>query len=59
MNGYFKIELEPTGNFLKIIPPTDGGTPVELKEILVYLNDNRINFDLKTLNDAYSKAEVH
>ena len=57
MNGYFKIELGPTGNFIKIIPPTDGGTPVELKEILVYLNDNRINFDLKALNDAYSKAD--
>ena len=52
MNGYFKIVVGSKGNFLKIIPPTDGGTPVSIKEIMVYLNDITINFDLKTLNDG-------
>lgn len=56
MNGYFNVVVGSKGNFITIIPPTDDGKPVSLQEIMVYLNDHKINFDLKRLNDGFNEA---
>ena len=57
MNGYFNIVVGSKGNFLKFVPPTDGGIPVSMQETIRYLNDMKINFDLKRLNDGYNEND--
>lgn len=52
MNGYFRINSDDSGTKVKLYAPTDGGMPVNIKEITNYLDKNKIKYDLKILNDA-------
>ena len=56
MNGYFKVIADSKGAFLQLVAPTDGGEAVQLKEIIQYLNEKKIAFDLKQLNDGVAAA---
>ncbi len=56
MNGYFKVLSDPKGTFLQLFAPTDGGEAVQLKEIIQYLNEKKITFDLKQLNDGVASG---
>lgn len=37
MNGYFQLEVQSEGVFVKIYPPTEGGEAVNIKELMDYL----------------------
>ncbi len=52
MNGYFQLLCLDTGTSIRLIPPTDGGQPVAISEVMAYLEDHSIGYDLKTLNDG-------
>lgn len=57
-NGYFKLDMRETGIFLIVYAPKDGGKPVEIKEIVAYLEGKKIdNYDLKAVNNAVSSAK--
>ena len=51
MNGYFQIITDDKGTSIRLIPPTDGGNAVGIKEVSGYLTKNKIPYDLKTLNN--------
>ncbi len=46
MNGYFQIITIDDGYGLKVVPPTDGGTPISIGEVTEYLNRNEIKYSL-------------
>lgn len=53
MNGYFQLQVEPTGVYIMIYPPTEGGEPVKYKEVTEYLGFRRLEqYNAKELNDA-------
>ena len=56
MNGYFQIIPDEKGTKLKIYAPTDSGNPVSTKELSMYLEKNKVTFDLKAINDAVLKS---
>lgn len=50
MNGYFQLEVQSEGVFVKIYPPTEGGEAVNIKELMDYLEMRQLNhYDLKDL----------
>ncbi len=49
-NGYFQLITEEDGTYIRLIPQQDGGAPVDVSEVMSYLNDNKIyDYDLETL----------
>lgn len=50
MNGYFQIIADDMGVKVKLVPPTDNGKPLGIKELTSYLTREKIPFDLKSLN---------
>ena len=58
MNGYFRLICEENGTFLQIEPPSDGGDPVGINEIMEYLNNRNIDFDSQSLYAASSAKET-
>jgi len=58
MNGYFQLEVQSEGVFVKIYPPTEGGEAVNIKELMDYLEMRQLNhYDLKDLNTAVHNTE--
>lgn len=50
-NGYFKLDMRDAGVFLRVYAPKEGGKPVDIKEVLAYLETKKFNqFDLKEVN---------
>lgn len=43
MNGYFQVEIENGKTYMKLVPPTEGGTMVERDEIHHYLTMHKID----------------
>lgn len=56
-NGFFKLVNIPQGFGVKILAPTDGGEPVRIMELMNYLDNQRINYDMKALRAAIDKGE--
>lgn len=53
MNGYFQLQTKPTGVYIIIYPPTEGGEPLKYKEVTEYLGFRRLEqYNAKELNDA-------
>ena len=52
MNGYFQLCMNEQGTFLKLIPETDGGEPIEIGEVAEYLEFEKIPFELTDIRDA-------
>ncbi len=49
-NGYFQLHLEEEGTYIRLFPQQDGGMPIDLSEVMSYLNDVKIyEYDLETL----------
>lgn len=58
MNGYFQLEEKKDGVYVRIYPPTGHGEPVNVKELMDYLELHQLNqFDLKELNAAVKVME--
>lgn len=50
-NGYFKLDMRDSGVFLVVYSPQEGGKPVDVKEVIAYLDGRNINkYDLKEVN---------
>ena len=49
MNGYFQIVQQNNRCCIKLVPPTDGGTPVKTEDLTEYLSIKNITYDLKGL----------
>ncbi len=49
MNGYFRLQMNEKDTSLVLVPPTDGGNPIDPAEILQYLTIKNIPFDAKAI----------
>ena len=57
-NGYFKLDMREAGIFLVVYSPEEGGKPVDIKEVISYLDGRNINkYDLKEVNRAVNTTE--
>ncbi len=56
-NGYFKIVKTAEGFGLSVIAPKDGGEPVRIQELINYLDQNGIVYDLTKLKEATASSE--
>lgn len=52
MNGYFRLQVNTENTGLVIYPPTDGGKPVEMSEIMQYLTVKQITYDARAISKA-------
>ena len=55
-NGYFQLVCGASGTGLKIFAPIDGGSPVNIKELMEYLVRYGIMYDTPSLNKAVQEA---
>ena len=58
MNGYFQLCMNEQGTFLKLIPETDGGEPIEIGEVAEYLEFEKIPFELTDIRDAVLSGKL-
>lgn len=62
MNGYFRLVNEENKTSLKLIPPSDGGKPIDLNDVVEYLSMKGYTCDLpelrRTLEAAADKEAV-
>ncbi len=56
-NGYFQVVKVPGGYGLRIIPPKDGGSSVNLQEVLAYLDRESVPYDSMTIKKAILDGE--
>ena len=54
MNGYFQVVSRNNMCTVKLVPPTDGGEPIQREELFEYLSIKNIVFDPKAMVDALS-----
>ena len=54
MNGYFQIVSRNNMCTVKLVPPSDGGEPIQREELFEYLSIKNIVFDSKAMVDALS-----
>lgn len=55
-NGYFQLVCGTDRTALKIFAPTDGGKPVNIKELAEYLTRHGVMFDVPSLNKAIQES---
>ncbi len=62
-NGYFQLVFRKTGTFLKIVPPSDGGHPINLGDVRDYLQMQKIGCDIlevtKEIDGTLSEKEIY
>lgn len=52
-NGYFQLQMREDGIFVQIFPQKEGGNPLNITEVVAYLDKFKYNqYDLKELNSA-------
>ena len=56
-NGYFQLICKNNVAKLKLVPPTDGGKGIEISEVIGYLQQKNILYDLSALNHAIQNLE--
>ncbi len=50
-NGYFQLQIEEDGLYIHLFPPTEGGDPIVVSEVLDYLNMVKVEqYDLNALS---------
>lgn len=57
MNGYFQVGCTPNGTILKVFKPTDGGEPVDAKEITEYLTNRGILYTASAIGQGIEEME--
>ncbi|NLL76204.1 MAG: DUF342 domain-containing protein [Clostridiales bacterium] len=57
MNGYFQLICEEGTTKLQVFPPTDGGDPVNVSEIVEYLSNRGIPYDNQALHFITRKKD--
>lgn len=57
-NGYFRIKIEENGVFIQLVPPIEGGDPINISELMAYLTRlNLSGYDIPSLNKALQGLE--
>ncbi|MCR5753530.1 MAG: FapA family protein, partial [Acetatifactor sp.] len=56
-NGYFKLVKVAGGTGVRIIPPSEGGEPVQLAELMGYLDNLSIEYEINEIKSALAKNE--
>lgn len=56
MNGYFRLINEKDKSSIKLIPPTDGGKPIDLNDLIEYMTMKDYACDLPSLRKAVEAA---
>ncbi len=51
-NGYFQIVKAPNGYGVRLFPPLEGGEAIRIGELISYLDEQKIVYDLGTLKRA-------
>jgi len=51
-NGYFQLVNTPGGFGIKLFPPLDGGEDIRMIELIHYLDEQGLNYDLSSLRRA-------
>lgn len=51
-NGYFQLVSKDGEVKLRLVPPTDGGENIEISEVMGYLQQKSIPYDLSVLNNT-------
>lgn len=51
-NGYFQLVKLPAGFGIKLIPPADGGEAIRLQELISYLDNLQITYNLNSIKQA-------
>ncbi|MBP5159070.1 MAG: DUF342 domain-containing protein [Lachnospiraceae bacterium] len=57
-NGYFSLSHKQDGVYLVLIPPVDGGAPIDATEVDRYLSDNRIECEKAVIYDAVRNSSA-
>lgn len=57
MNGYFRLVNGEKRTAIKMIPPTDGGRPIDINDVVEYLTMKNYACDLPALRQAVETAE--
>ena len=48
-NGYFRLVNDSRGFGIAMYQPKDGGSPIQIGEVLEYLEDRRIGYERKKI----------
>ena len=56
MNGYFRLVHEENKTSIKLIPPSEGGKPIDINDVMEYMSMKDYNCDLPTLKRAVDAA---
>lgn len=52
MNGYFQLVITEQVTAVRLVPPTEGGKPIGINELMEYLHAQKIEeYDIKKLNE--------
>ena len=56
-NGYFQIVKAPGGYGLRLVQPKDGGSGINLQEVLLYLDRESVPYDPMMIKKAILDGE--
>ena len=56
MNGYFRLINKENETGIRLIPPTDGGRPIDLNDVIEYMTMKDCACDLPSLRRAVEAA---
>ena len=56
-NGYFQLVCKNNEVKLRLVPPTEDGGKIEISEVIGYLQQKSIPYDLSALNNAIQNLE--
>ena len=56
-NGYFQIVKAPGGYGLRLVQPKDGGSGINLQEVLLYLDRESVPYDPVVIKKAILDGE--
>ncbi|MBQ7776964.1 MAG: DUF342 domain-containing protein [Lachnospiraceae bacterium] len=57
MNGYFRLKSIENGFGLELIPPSNGGEPINIAEVMDYLGSQSLVYDLSVLKEKIESGE--
>lgn len=55
-NGYFQLFQNESGTYLRVVKAIEGGSNVDINEVMAYLDMQGIHYDLPTLNQGITMA---
>jgi uncharacterized protein (DUF342 family) len=56
-NGYFQLLTGERSTKIRMVPPSDGGTAVDTREMIAYLKQRNISYDVSALGNSAALAQ--